>query len=118
MNLKESAMRIRGTFILISSAIKLSYVAKPREEVEVTSSEIKKWGRPPLLGKNMDNHLQQLITAMQSWSQETPIGTTTINAIVLSCATPESWNFSLEFSQILQNKFFYHKNFHTYSNKT
>ena len=39
-------------------------LAKSGEEVDVTSIEMKKRGRPPLLGKNMDNHLQQLITAM------------------------------------------------------
>ena len=78
MNLKESTVRDWRNIYLkqLHDKVKL---AKPGEEVKVTSIEMKKRGRPPLLGKNMDNHLQQLITAMRS--RGTPIGTNIVCAV-------------------------------------
>ena len=78
MNLKESTVRDWRNLYRkqLHDKVKL---AKPGEEVEVTSIEMKKRGRPPLLGKNMDNHLQQLITAMRS--RGTPIGTNIVCAV-------------------------------------
>ena len=55
MNLKESTVRIRETFILSSCTIKVK-LAKAGEEVEVMSIEVKKRGRPPPMGKHMDKH--------------------------------------------------------------
>ena len=78
MNLKESIVRDWRNLYRkqLHDKVKL---AKPGEEVEVTSIEMKKQGRPPLLGKNMDNHLQQLITAMRS--RGTPIGNNIVCAV-------------------------------------
>ena len=95
---------------------------KPGEEAEVTSIEMKKQGRLPPLGKNMDNHLQQLITEMRSWSWGTSIGTVTINAIVLSCATFKPQNFLPRIFKLYYKfcitEFFHHENFHAYGRHT
>ena len=64
MNLRESTVRDWRNLYLKQLRDKVK-LAKPGE-VEVISIQMKKQGRPPLLSNNMDNHLQQLITAMRS----------------------------------------------------
>ena len=77
MMLKESTVRDWRNLYL--KQLKAEIVLAKSGEVEVKSLKMKKCGRPPLLGKNMDNHLQKIITAMKS--RGTPIGTNMVCAV-------------------------------------
>ena len=99
MNLKDSIVRDWRNLYLkqLHDNVEL---AKPGKEVEVTSIEIKK---SPLLGNNMDNHLQQLITAMRS--RGTPIGTDIVCAVARGILLEHGkWSVEVRDGKFLNNE--------------